>query len=164
MAYESVGFFPALQTRNPVKTSLSAFGQDSRPDEAEILAVNDKFYAALNVLFTGEAGPIKDLWSHADDTTYMGPQGGLDTGWQAISRMWDAQAALRLGGKVEPVDVHVNAGSNLAVVSNVESGENTNARGETARVSIRATNVYRKEDGNWKMIGHHTDLLHFLAN
>jgi len=28
-------------------------------------------------------------------------------------------------------------------------------------VSIRATNVFRKEGGQWKMIGHHTDLLPF---
>jgi hypothetical protein len=29
-------------------------------------------------------------------------------------------------------------------------------------VSIRATNLFRKEDGSWKMIGHQTDLLPFL--
>jgi ketosteroid isomerase-like protein len=32
------------------------------------------------------------------------------------------------------------------------------------KVSIRATNIYRKENGQWKMIGHHTDLLPYLAN
>jgi ketosteroid isomerase-like protein len=30
------------------------------------------------------------------------------------------------------------------------------------QVSIRATNLFRKENGAWKMIGHHTDLLPFL--
>jgi hypothetical protein len=31
-------------------------------------------------------------------------------------------------------------------------------------VSIRATNLFRKESGAWKMIGHHTDLLPFLES
>ena len=35
--------------------------------------------------------------------------------------------------------------------------------GKPQAVSIRATNLFRKEDGTWKMIGHHTDLLPFLA-
>jgi ketosteroid isomerase-like protein len=144
---------------------LAACGRDcAKPaDKSEILAANDAFYAALNALFTGDAAPIKDVWSHSDDITYMGPQGGLDTGWQAIGKMWDDVAAARLGGKVAPVDVHVNAGWKLAVVVNVEVGENTNANGKTAQVSIRATNVYRKEGGAWKMIGHHTDLLPYMT-
>jgi hypothetical protein len=29
--------------------------------------------------------------------------------------------------------------------------------------SIRATNIFRKEDGQWKMIGHHVDLLPQMA-
>jgi ketosteroid isomerase-like protein len=41
-------------------------------------------------------------------------------------------------------------------------GSNLNAQGEPMKVSIRATNIFRKENGQWKMIGHHTDLLPFL--
>ena len=36
------------------------------------------------------------------------------------------------------------------------------AEGRPLQVSIRATNIFRKEKGEWKMIGHHTDLLPFL--
>ena len=49
-----------------------------------------------------------------------------------------------------------------AVVVAVETGENRDADGQPLEVSIRATNVFRKEHGTWKMIGHHTDLLPFL--
>jgi len=28
-----------------------------------------KFYSALNVMFKGDAGPMKDVWSHAADVT-----------------------------------------------------------------------------------------------
>ena len=53
------------------------------------------------------------------------------------------------------------AGASIAVVSCIEAGENI-IDGKPQKVSIRATSTFRKEDGEWKMIGHHTDLLPFL--
>ncbi len=57
--------------------------------------------------------------------------------------------------------MQITVGRDLAVTQNYEKGENTDEEGKIRKVSIRATNVYRKEDGEWKMIGHHTDLLPF---
>lgn len=138
-------------------------GQAPGSDQQAVRDATAKFYAALNVLFTGDAGPIKDIWSQADDVTYMGPVGGLKKGWAAVQADWDAQAALKLGGSVQPEDLHVIVGQDLAVVSNWEKGRNVGADGKVEVVSIRATNVFRKESGVWKMIGHHTDLLPYLA-
>jgi ketosteroid isomerase-like protein len=133
--------------------------------DAEEKAVRNsvkQFYAALNVMFTGDLGPMKAVWSHAKDVTYMGPGGGFRIGWAQVLADWETQAAMKLGGKVEPGDMHIMVGQELAVVQNYEKGENTNVEGKTQRVSIRATNLFRKEDGKWKMIGHHTDLLPYL--
>jgi ketosteroid isomerase-like protein len=121
------------------------------------------FYAALDALFIGDATPMREVWSHADDVTYMGPDGGFDVGWDEVEAMWDKQAALKLGGKVRPTDMRITIGNDLAVTHNFEKGENTNTGSGTVSVSIRATNLFRKEGGSWKMIGHHTDLLPFLA-
>lgn len=122
-----------------------------------------EFYTSLNALFTGETAPMKEIWSHADDVTYMGPAGGFQVGWEQVSAIWEAQAALNLGGKVEPSETKITIGEDLAIVSCFELGNNLNAAGEPEHVSIRATNIFRKEDGQWKMIGHHTDLLPFLS-
>lgn len=127
--------------------------------EKQVLAANDQFYAALNTLFAGDMKAMTEVWSHAEDVTYMGPVGGFQVGWGAVRKDWEAQAAMKLGGKLEATEMHVTAGKELALVSNYESGENTNAKGEVQKVSIRATNLFRKEDGRWKMIGHHVDLL-----
>lgn len=138
--------------------SLQAQGSD----EHAVREATAKFYGALNVLFTGNAGPMKDVWSHADDVTYLGPVGGFKKGWAAVQADWDAQAALKLGGSVKPESLHVTVGQNIAVVSNWEKGE-INVSGKVEAVSIRATNLFRKESGVWKMIGHHTDILPYLA-
>jgi len=138
-------------------------GQTSATDdEAAVRETATQFYAALNAMFTGDLTPMTEIWSHADDVTYMGPDGGIDVGWEAVLANWERQAAMKLGGKVEPEDMRVTVGRDLAVTNNLEKGENVDADGKPLTVSIRATNVFRKENGRWKMIGHHTDLLPFL--
>ena len=127
-----------------------------------VLAANAQFYSALNIMFTGDATPMAQIWSHADDATYMGPDGKFLQGWSAIGANWNVQANLKLGGHVAPVEMQVVAGPMLGVVSAYEQGENTNANGKAVKVRMRATNVFRLEDGQWKMIGHHTDLLPYM--
>jgi ketosteroid isomerase-like protein len=121
-----------------------------------------QFYTSLNAMFTGDAGPMLAIWSHADDVTYMGPAGEFQVGWSEVREIWEAHAALRLGGKVEPFETRYIVGKDLAFSQCYEKGSNLDAQGRTVQVSIRATNLFRKENGKWKMIGHHTDLLPFL--
>ena len=135
-------------------TSLAATNEQSDVKDAV-----EEFYAALNAMFTGELEPMTKIWSHAADVTYMGPAGGFRVGWDQVLGDWEAQAVMKLGGKVESADVRITIGTNIAVVHNYERGKNVDPQGVTQDVSIRATNIFRLEDGAWKMIGHHTDLL-----
>lgn len=143
--------------------SFAKFGLAAEGNEKAVKSAAAGFYAALNKMFAGDLDPMKEVWSHADDVTYMGPGGGFQVGWDQVLKSWEAQAAMKLGGKVEAANMRITVGQDMAVVSNYENGENANARGEPQKVSIRATNVFRKEGGKWKMIGHHTDLLPYLA-
>ena len=131
-------------------------------DENDVRKATARFYTALNDLFQGELDPMKEVWSHADDVIYMGPGGGMQVGWGQVLENWASQAAMKLGGKIRPEKVQLFVGREVAVTSCFEVGENINAGGEPQKVSIRATNIFRKENGRWKMIGHHTDLLPFL--
>jgi len=143
-------------------SAVLAAPRSTAGDEKAVRAAAAQFYAALNRMFTGDLGPMTEVWSHVDDVTYMGPGGGFQVGWPRVLESWKAQAAMKLGGSVEAADMRVIVGRDIAVTSNYENGENTNAKGERQKLSIRATNVFRKEGGKWKMIGHHTDLLPYL--
>lgn len=143
----------ALMTASPVKAADD--------DTQAVKAAVTLFHDALNVLFKGDAAPMKAVWSHADDVTYMGPVGGMQVGWSQIEPYWDKQAAKKLGGKVDPVNVHVTASPTLAVVHYYEKGENV-PDGKPQPVNIRTTTTLRKEGGQWKVIGHHTDTLEYL--
>ena len=81
------------------------FANYTRSSTDETKAVEQattQFYSSLNTMFTGSTGPMQEIWSHADDVTYMGPGGGFLVGWNDVRQVWEEQAALKLGGKVEP--------------------------------------------------------------
>lgn len=131
-------------------------------DEESVRAATKQFYSALNTMFTGDLILMKEVWSHQEDVTYMGPDGSYQIGWKKTLANWEKQAAMKLGGKVEPTEMRITVGPKLAVVHTLERGKNMSKDGKPTKVSIRATNVFRKENGKWKMIGHHTDKLPFL--
>lgn len=140
-------------------SSVAAGGVGAQEaDEEAVREAAAGFYAALNAMFSGDVGPMTEVWSHADDVTYLGPVGGILVGWPDVLASWQAQADMNLGGEVTPGELHVTVGSDLAVVQNLEVGSNT-VDDSPMEVSIRATHVFRKEGGEWKMISHHTDLL-----
>jgi len=60
----------------------------SGDDEQAVREAAAKFYSALNVMFSGDAGPMKDVWSHAADVTYMGPGGGLTPSIPELPRVY----------------------------------------------------------------------------
>jgi len=148
-----------------IASSVGLLHADNGPagrEEKAVQRANQGFYAALNAMFEGDLQPMTKVWSHADDVTYLGPDGSFRLGWQATLKDWQKQAAMKLGGTVKPMDVHITVGRDLAIAHNYEVGENV-VDGKRTVVRIRATNLYRKQGGKWKMIGHHTDLLPFLA-
>lgn len=130
--------------------------------EADVETAVSGFYKALNVLFTGDVKPMKDAWSHSDDISYMGPDGLYLLGWEKIGSMWDHVGALKLGGCVNPKQLNTVVGTDMALITCVESGDNE-VDGKTENVEIRSSTVFRKEGASWKVIAHQTDLLSYLG-
>jgi ketosteroid isomerase-like protein len=128
-------------------------------DSTAVMAVMAQFHTALEALFEGDAGPMEQVWSHRDDVAYMGPTGASVLGWKNLSAFFKTQAALQLGGEIKSKRKMAVLGSKLAIVYADEVGYHQIDEGQREDILIRATNVFRKEDGQWKMIGHHTDIV-----
>lgn len=67
--------------------SCAQAGLASEDDKKAVVSAAAQFYAALNTMFTGNANPMKEVWSHADDVTYMGPGGGFQVGWGQVRQV-----------------------------------------------------------------------------
>ena len=133
---------------------------------SENLAVkeaDDRFFSALAAMFTGDVTPMEDLWSHADDVVYMGPVPGLfHKGWKAIDEDWVQQAKMKLGGSIEVLERQITVEGDLAVVHVVAKTKSQDPEDAASQFVIRGTNVFRKEDGAWKLIAHHSDPLPYV--
>ena len=125
--------------------------------EDEVRQASDQFYAALNRMLNGDAGPVMEIWSHSSDVTTMHPVGGREVGWEQVRASWEQFAQLCSGGQGTLRDPLIRVVGDLAYEVGTESGEGTIA-GQSFSFEHRVTNVYRREAGGWKIVHHHTDI------
>jgi hypothetical protein len=57
----------------------------------------DQRRGAIERFVSGDAGPYKQLWSHADDVTIFAGWGAYEQGWDAVSRRLDCAQPFRGG-------------------------------------------------------------------
>ncbi len=131
-------------------------------DNKEILEAAARFYVALNAMFEGDLTLMKEVWSHADDVTYMGPDGGFQGRLGRIARYLGTTGGHEAGWRGTRPRDEDHLGHDTALLTIMRMAGTRNAEGKVQEVRIRATNLFRKEDGKWKMIGHHTDTLPYL--
>ena len=125
--------------------------------EAEVRGASAEFYAALNRMTEGDAGPLADIWSHGATVTTMHPIGGEQVGWSAVRESFEQVAGLASGGHVELDGQVIQVGGELAYELGRERGQ-IKIAGESVPIEQRVTNVYRREAGQWKIVHHHTDI------
>src|ERR687886_179428 len=126
--------------------------------EDEIRQASEQFYAALNRMINGDPEPMMEVWSHGSDVTALHPLGGRETGWEEVRDSWEQVAQGFSGGQVSLEDlVVVPLADDVAYTLGTERGQAT-LRDETVSIDWRVTNIYRREEGEWKMVHHHTDV------
>lgn len=65
---------------------LATCNRSSADETKAVEQANTQFYTSLNAMFTGDAGPMQSVWSHAADVSFMGPGGGIISGWNDVNR------------------------------------------------------------------------------
>jgi ketosteroid isomerase-like protein len=125
--------------------------------EDEVQKASEQFYAALNHLVNGDAGPLADIWSHSATVTTMHPIGGRQVGWDEVGGSWQQVAQLASGGQVKLSDQLIQVSGEMAYEVGTEQGQ-AKLAGEQVPIENRVTNIYRREGGAWKIVHHHTDI------
>lgn len=119
-----------------------------------------ELHRALGHVANGDVGPIKALYSHADDATSFYGWGGYEKGWDEVSRRWDWAGERFKGGTVSHRNITTVVGADLAITTDVETFAVRMAGMEgPTQWSNRVTHVFRFEDGCWRLLHRHANRL-----
>jgi ketosteroid isomerase-like protein len=131
-------------------------GESFMSTDDEVRKVSKQFYAGLNRMLNGDAGPLADIWLHSANVTAMHPVGGRQVGWDAVRESFERVAQLASGGKVELKDQLIHVVGDVAYEAGVEHGQ-VKLASQPVTIEHRVTNIYQREAGAWKIAHHHTD-------
>ena len=113
---------------------------------------------ALNAICTGDPEPVLELFSRHDDVTLANPLGPPRRGRTEVETATkDAATHFRAGScRFEEVSRYTTP--DLGYVLHLESAEvQLRPSDEMARISLRVTTIFRREEGTWKVAHRHAD-------
>jgi ketosteroid isomerase-like protein len=107
----------------------------------------------------GDASALKALLAERDDVTFFGNFGGYERGWQQVAERLDWAALPFVEGDVEIETLASGASGDLGYAVTLERGTIRTTAGETRRLELRVTLIFRREDGAWRLVHRHADPL-----
>src|SRR5919107_3622240 len=119
----------------------------------------DRYQLALDEFMKGNPKPVQELFSHREDASLANPYGPPVRGWDGIAKTTEHAASLRRDGRAIGFEVVAkNATDELAYVVQIEHLESkVGQREDLSPYDLRATMIFRPEDGEWKVVHRHAD-------
>ena len=115
-----------------------------------------RYIEADRALHNGDIGLRMSMWSRSDPVTLFGAWFSA-TGWDGVSSVFR-----KLGdamGNCESFEVELIAADASADLAYTVAYEHTTAtvNGERRTYTLRVTQIYRREEGEWKVVHRHGD-------
>ena len=119
----------------------------------------EQWHPASDEFLKGNPEPVKKMWSRREDVTLANPYGPPVRGWERVAEVADrALSQLRDGEMVGYEIISKYVTSELAYVVQIERLKaKVGEREDIAPYSLRATMIFRPEDGEWKVVHRHAD-------
>src|SRR5215204_2591357 len=119
----------------------------------------EQYYLAQGEVLRGNTDSMKNLFSRREDVTIANPYGPPVRGRDEVAKSVEHAASLRSDGEFvgwQIVAKYVSA--ELAYVVEIERAEaKIGAREDITPYAVRATMIFRPEDGEWKVVHRHAD-------
>jgi ketosteroid isomerase-like protein len=119
----------------------------------------EQYRLAQNEFLKGNPEPVKKLFSRREDVTLANPYGPPVRGWKKVAQTVEHASSLRRDGAlvaVETIAKYVTP--ELAYVVGIERAEaKIGGREDMTPYAVRATMIFRPEDGVWKIVHRHAD-------
>ena len=125
----------------------------------ELAQVIEHYHRAVGAFVQGDLEPQKRLWSRRDDITLANPLGPPARGWEQVAQALErAVAQIREGEALGSERIAEVATADLAYIVEIERARlKVGGADEFASVSLRVTTIFRREDGEWRLVHRHAD-------
>lgn len=115
---------------------------------------------AEKAIHRGDLTLRMEMWSRRDPVTLFGAWGPCNSGWDEVSRTFHWVASRFSGNRAYALDlVAADARGDLAYTVGYERSESSVDGGPFTPNVLRVTHVYRRENGEWKIVHRHGDHL-----
>jgi ketosteroid isomerase-like protein len=113
--------------------------------------------AAEQAIHNGDAEPRLALWSRTDPVTVFGAKMST-SGWPDVEQMFRKVASWFSDSKEYEFEViAAGASGDLAYTVGYERNQ-VKVDGQPRTYTLRVTHVYRREDGQWRIVHRHGDV------
>jgi ketosteroid isomerase-like protein len=140
----------------------TAPAQSASRADASFRAFLPTFEAATTSMLDGDSGPWRSLLSGEPGGTLFTPFGGVVRGAPALAQRYARAAARHAPGpaRLEVEYLSIDVSGDLAFVVALERSRFRMAGGDSTQAGYtRATMVFRREGGEWKLRHRHMDHL-----
>ena len=115
---------------------------------------------AEEAIHNGDVTPRMQMWSTSDPVTLFGAWGPCKSGWDEVSRIFNWVASRLSNCTAYRFDlVAAGVSGDLAYTVGYERFSDSTDGGPVEPTTLRVTHVYRRENGQWKIVHRHGDHL-----
>ena len=133
------------------------------PGDSEFLAFLRQWDEAQARFLTGDPTLWKQNASQREDATILGGFGGFEKGWAEIGPRydWASSQYKESGAKLKTEYISTIVSGDLAFTVAIERQQEVRlgGQGTPTQRALRATQIFRKEEGAWKLLHRHADPL-----
>jgi ketosteroid isomerase-like protein len=135
-----------------MQATHNSFGSD-------LEQIMEQDHRAGDAFHQGDPEPKKKMFSRRDDVTLANPLGMTSRGWTEIEKTMEyAASRYRDGERIRYERISEFATADLAYMVEFErSRVKVGGADEMAPVSLRVTTIFRREDGEWKIVHRHAE-------
>ncbi len=121
--------------------------------------VLERFHLAQGEFAKGNPEPCKRFFSHREDVTLNNPLSPPARGWEQVAETTDRAASPFRDGDATSFEIIAKyVTPELAYVVEIERGEaKVGGSEDITPWALRATMIFRPEDGTWKIVHRHAD-------
>jgi ketosteroid isomerase-like protein len=125
---------------------------------AEVREFIGQCHDALTEQSRGRPERLLELWSRADDVSIMAAIGGYHVGFDAVGDLLSAASKTQSFESWSAENLVTDVAGDLGFSVELEHYGRV-VEGEDQGMTLRATQIYRREDGRWRIVHRHGDVL-----